>query len=602
MITQPFTDVDGMIALVKRVYTDKNIPGTKYSSPQGCDIPYQTIQYGWDINGTNYNDAVTIYLNSYTAFSEIEILDANGETFYDWSATSSFPSDWTIAGTRYSTNVTGLIYLQRSGYQYAYIIIPASYLENTSGTATVRVWGRSRSSSSTAEIAIGNDIFGYSDDEPSYSTQYVYPYEYTFPGCLEPPTENGYSILLVKLHDGLNDNPNERIQDTTLNAADLRNYFQTYIKEIQLLTDGLRVNQNDSTVGTLFAYTGDLNRFFYIGKGKMAFLSSLDDLPHYDRAPFYSMYEEFSPAEDSDTLDYTDFYDKMKQGTTKPIVHDCNSVQFFQHYFSMNGKKGTTENRVNSLVLYIPDYRGGTSSDWRTYVKKRQPTVGMYMIDLYADIEPSTTPDYYTVTVNWYDNLDDITHSDGIPQTYKLYEIIYNEQTGKNDTTLVYTGPLTTWTKDYPVGDPSSYDIHYYVVGTPTAATNKDTFFAKSNTDDVTVPGTKDFIGLQWWRYESDYVAKNTGDPDNNEVNYYRNWLAPHALAVQGEAGINAGNVGTTGRTLTLYRGDKAVIYMDLMVNGNKAYYRIRYKDKETEQQIEPGYGEDGELIQNTNN
>lgn len=101
------------------------------------------------------------------------------------------------------------------------------------------------------------------------------------------------------------------------------------------------------------------------------------------------------------------------------------------------------------------------------------------------------------------------------------------------------------------MGDPSYYDLHYYVIGTPADATNKDTFFAKSNTDDVTIPGKSDFVGLQWWRYESDYV---TDDGTNQEVNYYRNFLAPHALSVQGEAGINAGNVGTAGRTLTLYR------------------------------------------------
>ena len=117
----------------------------------------------------------------------------------------------------------------------------------------------------------------------------------------------------------------------------------------------------------------------------------------------------------------------------------------------------------------------------------------MYMIDLYADIEPSTTTDYYTVTVNWYDNLGEITHSENIPQTYNLYEIYDKDNDGDLDTTLVYTGPNVTWTHDYPVGDPSAYDISYYVIGTPTAATNQDTFFAKSNTDDVTVPGKSDF-------------------------------------------------------------------------------------------------------------
>jgi hypothetical protein len=268
----------------------------------------------------------------------------------------------------------------------------------------------------------------------------------------------------------------------------------------------------------------------------------------------------------------------------------------------MAGKAGTTHNQVNSLVLYIPDERGqvASGSAWRDYEAAHQPTVGMYMIDLYADIEPSTTPDMFTVTVNWYDNLDVLTHTDGIPQTYNLYEIYDKDGDGDLDTTLVYTGPDATWTHDYPVGDPTAYDIEYYVIGTPTAATNQDTFFAKSNTDEVTVPGKTDFIGLQWWRYESDYVTDN--GTDIHEVNYYRNFLAPHMLSTGGQAGISAGNVGANGRTLTLYREDIPVIDLELQMSNGKAYYRIKYINRNETQQVEPGYDPNTGVLLNNNN
>jgi len=595
-LTEPVTDANGMIALLTRIYTDKNIPGTKYSAPQSRDIPYQTIQYGWDINGTNYQDAVVAINNGYILIRQIIVTDPDGRERYNVTANAN-------------NAPTGFGSYQWDGYYYwAYssgngtITIPASYLQNNQGYSHITVRAICASSSVTdGQVLIGNDQFGLYAYDVGYSSTLVYSAtcEYDLPGTIEAPTYPGYTVLLVKLNDGVNEDLNVRAPMITENTDSLRNYFTKYVSEIQLLTDGLRVNQNDSTAGTLFAYTGDLNKFFYISKGKMAFLSSLDPVPGYDKAPFYSMYEEFSPAADSDTLDYIDFYEQLKQGTTYSIVHDCNSVEYYQHYFSMSGKKGRTTNRVNSLVLYIPDYRGGTAADWRTYVKKRQPTVGMYMIDLYADIEPSTITDYYTVTVDWTSNLDNISHSDGIDQTYKLYEIYDKDNDGDLDTTLVYTGPNVTWTHDYPVGDPSAYDISYYVIGTPTAATNQDTFFAKSNTDDVTVPGKSDFLGLQWWRYESDYV---TDDGENQEVNYYRNWLAPHALSVQGETGITAGNVGTTGRTLTLYRDDNKgnvipVMDLELVMDGNKAYYRI--KKRPNTQVIEPGYDENGEKNNN---
>ncbi len=586
-ITEPFTTAKGMIALVKRVYMDKDIPGAKYNAPRNCDIPYQTIQHGWDIIGTNYLDPAYIYTNSNSlVIFGIYVLDANGDVINSFEPSNSTSlSGWSVGYNN------GYYYMYASSSSGAGLTVPASWMENSTGYAdvVVDVYALGQSDS----LRLGNQTYGFYQYKIPYSNEY-YPY-YTFPGTITPPTENGYTPLLVKLKDGINSDPDVLAPWETYSTQELEDYFTTYVDEIQLLTDGLRVGTGTADAGTVFAYTGDLNRFFFIGKGKMFYYSALDSLEGYDRTPFYSMYEEFSANDVTDETGFTDFYEKMKQGETYPILHDCMGVIYRQHYFSMAGKQGTTVNRVNSLVFYIPDNRGVLNSEWREYDPEHLPSVGMYMVDLYADIEPSTTPDYYTVTVTWQDNLGDLTNDDNIPQTYYLYQII------GNDTTCVtpYGTSQTTWTYDYPVGDPTAYDISYYVIATPTDATNKDVFFAKSNTDDVTVPGNSDFIGLQWWRYESDYV---TNDGTNQEVNYYRNFLAPHALSVQGQAGISAGNVGTTGRTLTLYREDTPIIDLELVMSGNKAYYRIKYRNRNENQQVEPGYDPNtGELL-NSNN
>ena len=604
-ITEPFTDVDGMMALVRRVYTDKTIPGFKYSEPRRSDIPYQTIQHGWNILGNQYNEDVEIYVGSgYIDIGSIRIKDGNGDVIKQWtvtSTTSSLPTGWTTTGDLRFENLTVngstryFAYLRSGGY----ITIPASDLANETGYVDVDMTtyfsGSSEYTTTDYTLqAIGNETYKFVLDS-AYSNGVYWSLPFHYPGSITtPPDDPGYTVMLVKLYDNFSGG----VPEYTSSEAELKSYFSTYVKEIQLLTDGLRVNNDSPEAGTVFAYTGDLNRFYFIGKGKMAYSRSLDNYP-FDRAPFYSMYEEFSPDVAGGFEDHDDFYEKMKQQQTYPVVHDCEGVIYLGHYFSMAGKQGTTENHVNSLVLYIPDNRGEYGL-WQTYDPENQPTVGMYTIDLYADVEPSATQtDYYTVTVEWFDNLDKITHSDGIPQTYKLYEIRYNEETGENDTTLVYEGPLTEWSKDYPVGDPTYYDLHYYVIGTPTQATNQDTFFAKSNTDDVTIPGKTDFVGLQWWRYESDYV---TNDGTNQEVNYYRNFLAPHALSVQGQAGINAGNVGTAGRKLTLYRDQTPIIDLELMMNGNKAYYRIKYINRDENQQVEPGYDANTGERTSTNN
>ena len=627
--TDVVTDTCQMYWFIRNLYTDQTMPGIKYTYAQDYDLAYEGCDFGYWISGDITQD-ITISMTSNCYITYIALYDYAGEnpfTYYDVDDGSNPPSGWSMPNqssmTRTRDNSTGWYYWKltsnnSTSFTNAFVISK----NLLTGHQGVRVYVNARNTSSTA-----NRDYTYRVSWYDYNDQQFYNgnaekhllnstwggQESIVHGPVTPPVENGYSVVLVKLEDDFGAKPEE----FTYTDSALYSYYNKYVKEMQLLTDGLRVNENTDDAGTLFAYTGDLCKFYFISKGKLypmtgsenAWTTRNNNYERYaDRAPFYNMYEEFSPYVASGTEDHSDFYEKLKQGTTYPVIHDCQSVSYMRHYFAMSGESGITTNRVNSLVFYIPDNRGVSNS--RTYDTSHQPSVGMYMIDLYADIEPSTTPDYYTTTVNWYDNLDDITHSEGIPQTYYLYEIMDKDGDGDMDTTLIYTGPNTSWCSaddpvhgDYPVGDPSYYDVYYYVIGTPTQATNQDVFFAKSNTDDVTVPGKYDFLGLQWWRYESDYV---TNDGTNQEVNYYRNFLAPHALSVQGDIGITAGNVGTTGRTLTLYRKDGTneipIMYLDLLMDGNKAYYRLRYINRSENQQVEPGYDPNtGELL-NTNN
>lgn len=626
--TDPVTDSCQMYWFIQSLYTDSRMPGIKYSEAHNFDLAYNGCDFGYYISGDVTHD-INISMTSNCYIAAVYVDSWYGDSITSYYAGSSLPSGWSMPNSSYMTRSSeyvsalgGNLYYWRftdnslTDFYTAFEIskdLLAGY-----GGVTIYVIARNTSSTAsrtyTYRVAYYDDnIHGYYsgvDGEEFLLSNSWSGHESLVNGPVTPPadTENGYSVVLVKMKDDFDYQLGDPDEFTYTDSA-LYSFYNKYVKELQLLTDGLRVNENTDAAGTLFAYSGDVNRFFFISKGKELQLSGSENawttrdnkyVPYADRAPFYNMYEEFSPYVESGTEDHSDFYEKLKQGKTYPVVHDCQSVIHMHHFFAMSGDEGTNENRVNSLVLYIPDQRGQSGS--RTYETAHQPTVGMYMIDLYADIEPSQTPDYYTVTVDWYDNLDVITHSDGIPQTYYLYEIRDVDGDGDMDTTCVTPNGTTqtTWTYDYPVGDPSYYDISYYVIGTPTAATNPDTFFAKSNTDDVTVPGKYDFLGLQWWRYESDYV---TDDGENQEVNYYRNWLAPHALAVQGETGITAGNVGTTGRTLTLYRDDNKgnvipVIDLELKMDGNKAYYRI--KKRPNTQVIEPGYDENGE--KDTNN
>ncbi len=620
--TDAVTDSCQMFWFIRSLYENPEIPGIKYSEARDIDLTYDGADYGYWLSGDLDQD-IRIAMNGGCYIAAIYVYSWSGTliTSYEANSGETLPSGWSMPASSGMTRTSELVNTS-SGYQRLYywkltdeslttfyraFTISKDLLAGYGGVS-VYVIARNTSSSETIDKTyyVGRYDHNTSDwyaGEKHYMSNVWTEYVTELHGPITPPTENGYTVVLVKLNDDVTEVP--EADKFTLTDSALYSYYNKYIKELQLLTDGLRVNENTEEAGTLFAYTGDLNKFFYIGKGKlysaggssMNYFTTSNDVYGRggDRAPFYSMYEEFSPYVEGGTEDHSDLYSELKKGVTYPILHDCQSVLYMSHWFTIASDDGSTENRVNCLVLYIPDQRGLSSS--RNYEEVHKPTVGMYMIDLYADIEPSTTPDYYTTTVTWEDNLGTISHVDDIPQTYYLYEIRDKNGDGVMDTTLVYTGPETVWHGDYPVGDPTAYDIYYYVVGTPAAATNPETFFAKSNTDDVTVPGKTDFVGLQWVRYESDFVTKNDADPRYNEVNYYRNWLAPHALSTQHEAGISAGNVGTTGRILTLYREETPIIDLELVMNGNKAYYRIKYRDRATNQQVEPGYNENtGEL------
>lgn len=563
-LTALYDEPDGMIALLKRIYTDKNIPGAKFSAPRMCDLPYQTIEHGWGIIGTNYNDPVLIYVNSSRVYiNKIVIYDGRGEVLRTCTPSdTNFPSSWT---TTYDGN-----YWHTTASDGGGVSLPAEWLQNDYGYAEVVVYCEPQSASyNGVQISLGNDTYDYTTMTLTYDTDYYSSLDYIFPGTITPPDDNGYTILLVRLKDGINTGENDKAPEYTATTEELRNYFNTYIQDIQLLTDGIRVGNGGENPGTMFAYTGDLNRFFLLGKGKMFYYSTIDGL-NYDRAPFYSMYEEFSPVADNDSLGFNDFYVRMRNQEVFPVQHDCMGVNFRQHYFAMSGKQGATTYPINNLVFFVPDYRGIEGSDYRNYDPEHQPQIGMYVIKLNATAEPDDEgQNEYKSIVTWDSNLDDIA-GQHVEQSYMLYRIEIDTITGLSDTTcLTQTAITDTMFVDHDRKQrDSSYRITYFVVGSPTGANNPD-FKAQSNDDDVIIPGLNDFIGLDA-RYESDYEV-------TDEKNYYRNYLLPKNLDELGQAGITAENVGADGRTLILKRDGVIIAYLDLMMDGGKAYYRIRY-------------------------
>ena len=345
-------------------------------------------------------------------------------------------------------------------------------------------------------------------------------------GTVVAPKEDGYTVVLVALKDSTSDATQLETEIWPANSthfeqkSQLITYFRNNIEYVRLLTDGLRIGQGLGT-GTVFNADGRLNRFFFLGKGQsrkkaqrvLDFIeeykqngtihfttfrannSSYTYVDYYDwfgeDVPFEEMFEQFSPTSPtlSTASQTTDLFDKLKEGNTYSVQHDCGSVIQAKHEFSLSGRQGTEHFPFSGLNFFVPDYRllffdttytynsttytidgrdnipverantGYTQPDgshgsnfdgiydldndyywptWRSawscyyanYNKTYAPKIGIYRIVLDAvatQVGTSHNPSNhnYNVTLTWVSSLNEMSGSI-VPQTYTMYIIDEN--------------------------------------------------------------------------------------------------------------------------------------------------------------------------------
>lgn len=590
-LTDVVTNPDQMWYMLKYIYNTAAIPGPWYNKAYETTQTYPGFAYGWEDRGTpTMPTNIVINLSgSYSSIFYIDFYDStNTDSLYTLTATDLY-NNYGCSRTTYSYN--------GSNYYIAYIsgggniTIPLSVLPAQAQNGVVLHIAAVRDGgSSAATISVNGgtaQTLTYNSPQEYYFT--VSPTASTGTVTDAPfPTENGHTVCLVKVKSNSETAPTE-----TSTYSDLTTIFNDYVESIEVLTDGLRVGEDgDRQAGTVFTYSGLLSKFFFIGKGKLAKFGY--------QAPFYGMFEEYSPTTTATGDEITDFYSKMLLGDSYGIVHDCSSVIYRKHQFSMSGNASDEEKSLTNLILYLPDERGRSPYDsiGSTYHSRNyqlQPQVGLYTITLTAEAQPaanySETNRMYQVTCNWVSSLNTIVDME-VPQTYELWIFVYDEQGNpvpvpQSEGGLLYKGPNTTYTYQVPQY-PDSYTIIYRVKGWPTEATNNPDnggdFYAWSNLDDVLIPGYNDFLTLHLDHYESDFVI-------DEEHNYYRNFFT-----VDNQ---NPENVLTAQRVIDgenlfkLYRYDVAdennkvkAAELKFYQSGNDIRYKVDYFD----QSILPGY------------
>ena len=416
-----------------------------------------------------------------------------------------------------------------------------------------------------------------------------------------PPYEEGYTILMVALNNNITTyggyTPqgfwnNTYYSNFFTNTNDLINYIRNNIAAVQLLADGLRVGSGEMS-GTTFNISGEYNRFFILGKGqarqKDSYVTNYENNNNViagEEVPFKQMFEQFSPTSGREGSQITDFYSKMVGGKLYPVIHDCMSVIDNEHDFSMAGKNGTEYKSMTGMNIFIPDYRlkyweddttwttgwifqtthTGTydartqnpyktidgeefadaryiTANYAVYNQDYAPRLGIYLVNLEAQAEPTAQEHIYNVVLDWTSSLDDLA-GENVAQTYILYLVLTDEEGNETHQEIIVTDQ-NTYSYEVPQ-DEHSYTLTYIVYAKPSDGEH-DMFVAWSNMADVIIPGWNDFLRLALNHYESDYVA-------SEELNYYRNFLTPENDDIANA--LTPERVAAGENAFTLYRYD----------------------------------------------
>lgn len=384
------------------------------------------------------------------------------------------------------------------------------------------------------------------------------------------PIEDGYTLFMIALKNYNNSNPSD-----ISSRSGLINYIYNNIESVELITNGMRIGSGDNA-GTVFNISGNYNRFFVIGKGKPTH--------RYEIAPFGWMFEEFSPTTLDASNPIADFYARMVAGETYPVIHDCQSVLYWVHYFSMTGQYGTEKKSMTGLNIFIPDNRCNYNN--ANYNTGHQPQIGLYNINLSASATLAENPSNCDVTLNWTSSLDQMA-KETVPQNYTVYLVLTDEYGVETYQKLEVTpNPTGATTLTYTVPRfSSSYTMNYIISGTPSDENYSD-FFTWSNTASVVIPGTSanEAMTLYLNHYESDYKA-------DVERNYYRN-----LFNVKNENivyGITPAMIAAGHNKFDIYRYENGSYgaatvagHVTLSLSGSTVRYNVTYEN----QDILPGY------------
>ena len=464
-----------------------------------------------------------------------------------------------------------------------------------------------------------NDAYGWNigTNKPIQS-QTLGSQEFRFFDSYEyQPKEDGLTIIMMEM----NDNPEgaDQIESnfssfSTSDYASLRDMIGVLFKSARIITTYKQTgNDEDKNAGTLFKIDANkLNRFFFLAKGRLRASDNSPKNPgddwaangdptlywntsgsgsgernakfsdEFNMAPFYNMFEQFSPVNLSEGNAASDIYQQMINMQSYPVEHDCQSIPFitltypitidgvdydYGHEFNMYGKDSQSDDcqDVRDMMFFVPKYRmmqhykadyatisardAGRADMFVNYhqndsgaIEKYAPTLGLYVIHQNEITgEKQADANVYDLNLSWKSNLLDFLP--GSDAQYELFRVYIDEDGNKHYEKVATLDPNVTTYVDHVPMEATGQEVTYVVQG------QDDSQFLSlqmSNEESFIIPGTDETL-LLTLKLANDY---SRFDP-KEERNYYSNELV---VTNNMSPYVSADDLNANGAEFTVYR------------------------------------------------
>lgn len=381
------TDPNQMIALLKAVYTNKNIPGNYYRGYTTDKTPQDEVAYpAIGAIARNYTSGAGYTHDFYDAYGWGM---AHDETAYPMSVKE-------VPGSTYNKTY--------------YVMNPNEYKPNQEGVTLLLV-----------EM---NDGVGA-------STTTTRPTDYA-------SLKNLYGTMFKSVRVI----PNSKKVTKTIDV----NGTATEVPGTLFKVDCDKMNRFFFLAkGRLRFYPGEGNASAYF-LDQVKSSGSGSSYTWYDKEnttatvnPFNAMYEQFSPVDLNNAQESSDVYQLLINMESYDVEHDCEAIPWAStngvsgHEFNMYGKSSISDDcqDVRDLMFFVPDYRmmywsgrdkATNSDEYTNYYKQFAPNMGMYVI-VQNDITGAQngTANEYVLNLSWQSNLTDFVP--GESGVYTIYKV-----------------------------------------------------------------------------------------------------------------------------------------------------------------------------------